>query len=510
METIVDRQGMGTDNGTLRAPLRLNNRSLLVEYFRIPFKIGSDPDPPHGPLSGCRRIGAADATGFVATLDADSQEGAIRREFRICDLRLFGSVVPTATAEAWLRETGEEWSRAEPITDPEGREVSWTWASAQGAVFLPFDPDELMLNFWSEAYQQMWKTPHSATISRLGKNLYYRLRPYSASALRIALRRLFSRLQSRAAFPRWPVEPALHDLYGFVLGAIEEAVGASVPWIAPWPDGHSWALVLTHDVELAGGLEAIESIASYEETLGYRSSWNLVGRRYEVDPATVEQLRDRGFEIGVHGLYHDGRDLESSETLRERLPEMRALAIEWGAVGFRSPATHRVWEWMPLLGFEYDSSYPDTDPYEPQPGGCCSWLPFFNGDLVELPLTLPQDHTLFVILRRRGAETWIDKAEFLRSRGGMALIDTHPDYLVEEASRTAYDAFLAHFADDETAWRALPREVAAWWRRRAESQLELSPDGRWYVAGPAADEARVQIGVVTHQPPLSAGFRLRG
>jgi hypothetical protein len=46
---------------------------------------------------------------------------------------------------------------------------------------------------------------------------------------------------------------------------------------------------------------------------------------------------------------------------------------------------------MPLLVFDYDSSYPDTDPYEPPPGGCCTWLPYFNEELIELPITLAQD-----------------------------------------------------------------------------------------------------------------------
>ena len=45
-------------------------------------------------------------------------------------------------------------------------------------------------------------------------------------------------------------------------------------------------------------------------------------------------------------------------------------------------------------------------------GGCCSWLPFFNRSMVELPITLPQDHTLFVILRR-GSSAWHEKAEIL-------------------------------------------------------------------------------------------------
>ena len=131
-----------------------------------------------------------------------------------------------------------------------------------------------------------------------------------------------------------------------------------------------WALVLTHDVETADGLAAREPVLELERGLSLRSAWNLVPRRYEVDPELVRGLREEGFEIGVHGLYHDGRDLESPARLHERLPGMRAAAERWGAVGFRSPATVRAWELMPLLGFDYDSSSPDSDPFEPVAGGC--------------------------------------------------------------------------------------------------------------------------------------------
>ena len=88
--------------------------------------------------------------------------------------------------------------------------------------------------------------------------------------------------------------------------------------------------------------------------------------RYAVADERVRALVADGFEVGVHGLRHDGRDLESLATLEKRLPAMRAWAERWGAVGFRSPATHRGWDLIPLLGFDYDSSYPDTDPFEPQ------------------------------------------------------------------------------------------------------------------------------------------------
>src|SRR5206468_56780 len=151
-----------------------------------------------------------------------------------------------------------------------------------------------------------------------------------------------------------------------------------LPYLAPWPQGRTWSLVLTHDVETAAGVDAVGALRDIEIESGYRSSWNFVPERYETPDRLVASLIGDGFEIGVHGLRHDGRDLESLETLTDRLPRMQAAAARWGAVGFRSPATQRRWEWMPELGFDYDSSYPDTDPYEPQPGGCCSWLPYFN------------------------------------------------------------------------------------------------------------------------------------
>ena len=98
---------------------------------------------------------------------------------------------------------------------------------------------------------------------------------------------------------------------------------------------------------------------------------------------------------------------------------------------------------MPLLGVEYDSSSPDTDPFEPKSGGCCTWWPFFNRDLVEVPITLTQDHTLFVILQRSDDALWREKADFLRDRGGMALLVTHPDYMTEPAFVDLYRGFLA-------------------------------------------------------------------
>ena len=227
---------------------------------------------------------------------------------------------------------------------------------------------------------------------------------------------------------------------------LREIAEEPVPRLAPWPDGKRWALVLTHDVETALGYENIRVLRDVEHASGFRSSWNFVPLRYDVADAVVDDLWENGFEVGVHGLYHDGRDLESRSTLTDRLPSIREWRDRWHAVGFRSPATHRSWELMPLLPFDYDSSSPDTDPYEPRPGGCLSWLPFFNDDLVELPITLPQDHTLFVILGHVDEGVWVEKTAAIREQSGMALLITHPDYMLDEALVDAYRRYLRRFA----------------------------------------------------------------
>jgi hypothetical protein len=247
--------------------------------------------------------------------------------------------------------------------------------------------------------------------------------------------------------------------------------------------------VLTHDVETAAGLRDMNLLRAPERARGYRSSWNFVGARYQVDDESVRSLQDDGCEIGVHGLRHDGRDL-AGRFMDERLPAMWEHASRWNAVGFRSPATHRKWELMHRLGFDYDSSYTDTDPYEPQPGGCCTFLPYFNHGMVELPITLPQDHTLFTILQHADAGLWLRKAGHIRDRGGMVLVLTHPDYAHDQRLADGYRALLGTFADDGTAWRALPREVAAWWRGRAASTIRGHGDG-WSIDGPASGTGRV-------------------
>ena len=427
---------------------------------------------------------------------SDPQATAGMQRFRLGPAILHGHLLPDDAVATALAATPQAWCRIEELTDEDGGRLGSVWRSADGDLLLPFDPDEVITTFWSERYAEAGSGGTGGRVRMTAMAGYYAVRPLLPRRLQIALRRGYSHVQARTAFPRWPVEDSLHDLCQRLLHWCADLAGEPVPSLAAWPSGHTWALVLTHDVETDEGLRRVPALRSVEERTGNRSSWNLVPGRYHVDDGVVRELQQAGFEVGLHGLYHDGRDLEPGQ-FEQRLPEIQRYATRWGAVGFRSPATHRSWETMARLPFEYDSSSPDTDPYEPQPGGCCSLLPFHNGRLVELPITMPQDHTLFVILRASDGRQWIEKADRIRERGGMALIITHPDYVDQGPIVQAYEQLLRHVGDDPGVWRALPREVAAWWRRRGASIPTL--DGTaWSVSGPAVGEAEIRW---TDPPP---------
>jgi hypothetical protein len=469
-------------------PFVASRRLAVADLLGIPYEVLG---PPVG--SGVERLRAPSGAELLWTHTSEPE--AVVTAARLCsasaEIPIFARVVCDRAAGRILAERGGNWSRVAGLTAPGGGHLASIWRRDDGSVFLPFDPDEVCHAYWSERYLDALPGAVSRR-ARHGAMLgYYRVRGLLPRSGQIWLRRLYARRQARTPFPSWPVEGALHDFFELFTSILADVADEPVARLAAWPRGHAWALVLTHDVETSTGFAAIQPVLELERALGLRSSWNFVPRRYDVDDDRVRELIAGGFEVGVHGLYHDGRDLESLERVQERAPAMRAAAERWSAVGFRSPATHRHWKLMPLIGFDYDSSYPDTDPFEPQGGGCCTWLPFFNQEMVELPLTMPQDHTLFVILRHSDETAWIEKAEFLRGRGGLAMIDTHPDYLIDERIKSAYRRLLERYANDETAWKALPRDVSAWWRRRAASHIERAGTD-WIVTGPAAEEARVE------------------
>jgi peptidoglycan/xylan/chitin deacetylase (PgdA/CDA1 family) len=320
---------------------------------------------------------------------------------------------------------------------------------------------------------------------------YYALKPLLPRRLQIALRRRYARRQMRVEFPRWPIEPLLVERRREELREeLRRRDGRPLPTIADWPDGKRFAAILTHDVEGPAGVANVRKIIELERRHGFVSSWNFVAEWYPIEDGLLDHVRAAGCEVGLHAIRHDCKLFESRARFEAELPAIHRYLAEWDADGFRSPATHRNAEWMPELGAAYDTSFPDTDPFEPQSGGCCSILPFFLGEMVELPITLVQDHTLWEILRQDTIELWTGKSDWIVANGGLINPIVHPDYLDTPARLRMYEEFLEYLATQEDGWRALPREVASWWRTRAALRLVENGD-RAHIAGEGAERARI-------------------
>jgi hypothetical protein len=303
------------------------------------------------------------------------------------------------------------------------------------------------------------------------QRVYYALKPFLPRSLTRRMKRVYGARRAVGARLGWPVETRYVDFQFALVRHLLEMLGrSSVPFIHFWPRSTPYALVLTHDIESADGQSFARDIADLDASFGFRSSFNFVPERYPLDRELMEDLRARGFEIGVHGLKHDGRDFASHRQFIRRAMRMNHFINDFGATGFRSPLTHRNPEWMQALDIEYDLSFYDTDPYEPIGGGTmCIW-PFQLGHFVELPYTLAQDYTLTEVLGETTPRLWLEKVDFIRANHGMALLNTHPDYLRKSSTRRVYAEFLAAMSERADFHHALPRDVARWWRARADAE----------------------------------------
>jgi len=309
--------------------------------------------------------------------------------------------------------------------------------------------------------------------------LYYQLKPLLPRPLRILLRQLYRRQQEVHFALGWPVEDRyVRFQFNCVTNVLRRRKLDRVPYVNLWPHGHRFALVLTHDVEDKQGLAYVQYIADLEERLGFRSVFNFVPERYPIDHDLLSALRQRGFEIGVHGLNHDSKLFSSWQLFEQKAIKINRYLHVWEASGFRAPYMHRNPKWLQALNVEYDLSFFDTDPYEPMPGGTMSIWPFSLGSFVELPYTLTQDHTLMTILGARTPRLWLDKVDFIERWHGMALVNTHPDYLREPSYLAIYEEFLTTMKERKNYWHALPRNLAHWWRQRAHFQPQWH-DGQW-------------------------------
>jgi peptidoglycan/xylan/chitin deacetylase (PgdA/CDA1 family) len=311
---------------------------------------------------------------------------------------------------------------------------------------------------------------HNMTFTSLIRSsllkLYYFVKPALPRFYQLKARKLLAKIIREKNCRDWPINS-----------------NANTPpenW-SGWPGKKQFAVVLRHDIESIYGMENIDTLIEIEKGLGFRSSFNFSPERYDVSETLITEIKKKGCEVGLHGLKHDGKLYSSRKEFQKRAVRINKYLRDWDVRGFVSPSSHHNYEWISELNILYDSSSFDTDPFEPQPDAANTIFPFIytssetGKKYVELPYTLPQDSTLFVILGEQDIRIWKEKIDWIAENNGMVLLNTHPDYMsfdnnnstrlypfnfykeILEYITTKYHDQFIHF---------LPYEVAEYWMKR--------------------------------------------
>ena len=360
------------------------------------------------------------------------------------------------------------------------------------SVRLPFDVAQVIDNLRLERYVTR---PNNGSVQRVIRDGYYAVRPILGISVRKHLQKLFFRGWDKLPFPQWPVDTTVEQLFEklMVLALKAQKVDA-IPFIWFWPEGASSCVMMTHDVESGIGTRFCSALMDIDDSYGIRSSIQVVPEeRYPVTQQLLDSICQRGFELNIQDLNHDGLLFRDQKNFLDRAGAINRHARAYGSRGFRSAAMYRNPDWYGALDISYDMSIPNVAHLEPQRGGCCTVFPYFIGNVLELPLTTAQDYSLFHILNDYSIQLWKRQITLIQQRHGLVSFIIHPDYIIAKRARSTYLALLEHLKQlrkDETIWMALPSEIDCWWRERSQMKL-VDCSGTWVIEGPGRERARV-------------------
>lgn len=248
-------------------------------------------------------------------------------------------------------------------------------------------------------------------------------------------------------------------------------------------DGKAHAYILTHDIETQLGLQNARHMIKLEQKYDIRSAWYIPSKRYNLDEDIVRELANYG-EVGSHDTKHDGKlAYLSRQKMVERLVEAKRILtkiVGKPVEGFRAPLLQHSMSIIGALleaGYAYDTSVPTWEPKHPytmKPHGIGTVYPLLLEDLVEIPVTLPQDHQLLTVLCLTPEESlikWLGMIDVVKDMGGLCTLLVHPDYEMANLGSNVYEELLARISVDDRGAVLLPSEVAS---QQAEGTDHLS------------------------------------
>ena len=354
-------------------------------------------------------------------------------------------------------------------------------------VTLPFCTSEVIDNLRLERYAR-WSRK-----DRWKKNAYYALRPWLSPGIRRLIKKVHLLGWQNLPFPEWPVDRTVENLCEqLLLLSLQAHKTDRIPFIWFWPRGARGCIMMTHDVETAAGRDACPQLMELDDSYGIKASFEIIPQgRYEVSPDFLDAITSRGFEIAVQDLNHDGRLFDQHDEFLRRANQINQYAKQYGANAFRSAVLYREPEWYAAFQFSSDMSIPNVAHLDPQRGGCCTVMPYFIGNVIELPVTTTQDYMLFYLLGGRSIDLWKTQTNMVLEKSGLVNFVVHCDYVASGDTLSLYRDLLTYLEglrSSTNLWFALPHEIDQWWRLR--SKMFLVGDGEsWQIRGEGSDQA---------------------
>jgi peptidoglycan/xylan/chitin deacetylase (PgdA/CDA1 family) len=288
-------------------------------------------------------------------------------------------------------------------------------------------------------------------------------------------------------------------------------------------------------------VQAFERLVSTLDQYECRATFPTTAVVLARHPVPIHQLQERGMELAVHGWTHVNPEGYSMAQQRQHLSRALNIFDQHGisTVGFRSPYLRHngvIRAAVEATGFRYLSNQPilwdvigesdlpgervqdyqqAVEFYAPWSSAECLSLPTQQGQLVEIPVSLPDDEMLIERLGANSAQItqiWTEILHQTYAGEELFTIQLHPEraaICIPALSRVLSEARSCN----PPVWIARLDEIAEWWWQRPALRVDVIHESQGQydmgIWGPAGASALVRSAeIVGESETWGDGYQL--